>query len=125
MLRFCDNLARGRHDFALAALGKEQDGASNLDLSRECMRTVKAKLQEVWSDCVADFPTLPQEPMVATQVSSGIDGSATTVRASNKIEHAEEYNACKAVWLSQCEKATEESVEQYIASVIVLVVGGV
>ena len=60
--------------------------------------------------------------MVATQVSSGIDGSATTVRASNKIENEEEYNACKAVWLSQCEKATEESVEQYIASMIVLVV---
>ena len=91
LLRFCDNLARGRHDFALAALGKEQGGASNLDLSRECMRTVKAKIQDIWSDYVADFPTQPQEPMVATQVPSahvdnGIDGSATTVRASNKIE---------------------------------------
>ena len=59
---------------------------------------------------------------MATQVSSGIDGSATTVRASNKIENEELYNACKAVWLSQCEKATEESVEQYIASMVVLLV---
>ena len=64
--------------------------------------------------------------MVATQVpiaqvDNGVDGRGTTVRASNKIENEEEYNACKAVWLSQCEKATEESVEQYIASMIVLV----
>ena len=43
------------------------------------------------------------------------------MRASNKIESEEEYNAGKAAWLSQCEKATEESVEQYIASMIVLV----
>ena len=57
-------MARGRHDFALAALGKEQGGAPNLDLSRACMRTVKAKIQEIWSDYVADFPTLPHEPMV-------------------------------------------------------------
>ena len=126
LLRLCDNLARGRHDFVLAALGKEQGGASNLDLSRECMRTVKARIQEIWSDYVADFPQQPQEPMVATQVPSaqvdnGIDGRGTTVRASNKIESEAEYNAGKAAWLSQCEKATEESVEQYIASMIVLV----
>ena len=50
MLKLCDNLARGKHDFALASLGKEQGGASNLDLSRECMRTVKATIQEIWSD---------------------------------------------------------------------------
>ena len=110
----------------MAALGKEQGGALNLDLSRECMRTVKAEIQEIWSDYVADFPQQPQEPMVATQVPSaqvdnGIDGSATTVRASNKIESEEEYNAGKAAWLSQCEKATEESVEQYITSMTVLV----
>ena len=110
----------------MASLGKEQGGASNLDLSRECMRTVKAKIQEIWSDYVADFPQQPPEPVVATQVPSaqvdnGIDGRGTTVRASNKIESEEEYNAGKAAWLSQCEKATEESVEQYIASMIVLV----
>ena len=126
LLRFCDHLARGRHDFALAALGKEQGGASNLDLSRECMRTVKARIQEIWSDYVADFPQQQQEPMSATQVPSmqvdtGIDGHGTTVRASSHIESEEEYNTRKAAWLSQCEKATEESVEQYIPSMIVLV----
>ena len=80
-------------------------------MKRERTRTVLAKIQEIWSDYVADFPQQPQGPTVATQapsaqVDNGIDGSATTVRASNKIESEAEYNAGMAAWLSQREKAT-------------------
>ena len=53
------------------------------------------------------------------------DGITTVeVRASNRIENEQEYQLRLAAWGSACETAVNESVEQYIASMIVLIVCG-
>ena len=112
----CENFATGNHDFALTSLGREQGSASTLDLSKERVRTVKANIQQLWRNCVVDFPSAPQEPMGAiqapsAQIDNGAPGRAITVRASSRIESEEEYNIRKAVWMSECEKEVEESGE--------------
>ena len=49
LLTLCEMLARGKHDGALAGLGKEQGGSGVLDLSKECMKGALAKIQVIHS----------------------------------------------------------------------------
>eukprot|EP00974_Lingulodinium_polyedra_P009859 946670-Lingulodinium_polyedra.AAC.1 len=61
-------MAKGKHDYAFAQLGKAQGHANTLDLSTESMRTVKARIQEVWTDYIAEFPAsaVPRDEPSAT-----------------------------------------------------------
>ena len=66
--KLCHNVAKGRHDFAFTSLGKAQGHANSLDLSHESMRNLKAKIQEIWTDYIAEFPpdTVPTDVPGAT-----------------------------------------------------------
>ena len=111
--------------------GRLQGHAASLDLSCEPMRNLKAKIQQIWTDYISEFPpeTVSSEMPSATLDSQSPGGPAdhdgiTTVevRASNRIENEQEYQLRLAAWGSACETAVNESVEQYIASMIVLIV---
>ena len=81
MLKLCENWASGKYDSPLASLGREQAGAYSLDLSNACMKTLKAKIQEVWVSYSAEFPAQPQETVEANpnQVPSAqIDNGASS-----------------------------------------------
>ena len=123
--RLCDNLARGKYDRALATLGKELGAASTLDLSRECTRTLKGKVEDIWKDYSVEFAQPPSSPKKDENVPSvqiDIGAMSTTVKASSRIESEEEYIARKAEWMAACERAQEEAVEQHISSTVILVV---
>ena len=124
-------MAKGRHDWAFSQLGRLQGHAASLDLSCEPMRNLKAQIQQIWTDYISEFPpeTVSSEMPSATLDSQSPGGPAdhdgiTTVevRASNRIENEQEYQLRLAAWGSACETAVNESVEQYIASMIVLIV---
>ena len=45
LIALCESLSRGKHDTALAGLAKEVGGSGVLDLSKDSMKGVKAKIQ--------------------------------------------------------------------------------
>ena len=126
LINLCEMLARGKHDYALAGHAKEQGGSAILDLSKDSMRGVKSKIQEIHSDYMTEFPPQPVRQEEAGNVPSvvlggGSGGQATAMKVC-QIETEHDYNDAKAAWLTQCEKDMAESVEQYINSMVVLVV---
>ena len=125
LVKLCQMVAKGRHDFAFTSLGKAQGHANTLDLSAEPMRTLKGKIQEIWTDYIAEFPPdvvptdVPGARVDATAQSSGHE--AVEVRASTRIESEHEYQMGLAEWGRLCEQAVESSTNDYIDSVIVIV----
>ena len=123
LIRLCESLSRGKHDYALSTLGRETGGATQLDLSRECMKTVKLRITEISADYLVEFPRAQETTEApSVQITDGGSASAAMVRTSSAIETEQEYTERKAEWMAQCEKALEESVDQYISSMVVLVV---
>ena len=114
LLNLCEQVAKGKHDWGFAQLGKAQGHASSLDFSAESMRNLKAKIQEIWTDYCAEFPpeTVPQEVPGATAASTA--QPATEIRASSRIESEQDYHIRLAEWGQQCEKAVEDATEDYI-----------
>ena len=120
-------VAKGRHDWAFAQLGKFQGHAASLDLSCEPMRNLKSRIQQIWTDYINEFPpeTVSADVPGATLDSQGCQGATfqtVEIRASNRIENEQEYQLRLAAWGSACETAVNEAVEQYISSMIVLLV---
>ena len=124
--KLCQMVAKGRHDFAFASLGKAQGHANSMDLSAEPMRTLKGKVQEIWTDYIAEFPpdavptNVPGAKVDAAAQSSGHD--IVEIRASARIESEHEYQMGLAQWGKQCEVAVESSTNDYIDAMIVIVV---
>ena len=126
LVKLCSLVAKGKHDFAFATLGKAQGHESSLDLSAEPMRTLKAKVQEIWTDYTAEFPPeavptdVPGAKVDAAAHSNGHD--IVEIRASARIESEHEYQMGLAQWGKQCEAAVESSTNDYIDAMIVIVV---
>ena len=116
LIMCCTMVAKGRHDWAFAQLGKTQGHASSLDLSSESMRTLKAKVQEIWTDYIAEFPPeqVSQELPGATLETNAVSSAehATEIRATNRIENEHDYQLRLAAWGQACEKAVEEAVDE-------------
>ena len=129
LTKFCTMVAKGRYDWGFASLGQAQGHAKTLDLSHESMRTVKAKVQEIWTDYLVEFPPeeVPRDAPGATleqpgsQNGQGLCSGPTEVRASSRIESEHEYQMGLAAWGKQCEQAVQASVEDYINATVVLV----
>ena len=109
----------------LRSLGKTQGHASSLDFSSESMRTLKAKVQEIWTDYIAEFPPkqASQELPGATLETHAVSSAehATEIRATNRIENEHDYQLRVAAWGQACEKAVEEVVDEYMSSTVVLI----
>ena len=73
------------------------------------MRTLKAKVQDIWSDYIAKFP--PEQGSkgapLATLETHAVSSAqhATEIRATSRIENEHEYQLCLAAWGQACEKA--------------------
>ena len=96
LVSLCMQVAKYKHDWAFSQLGRLQGHAASLDLSCEPMRNLKAKIQQIWTDYISEFPpeTVSNEMPSATLDSQSPGGHAdhggiTTVevRASNRIEN--------------------------------------
>ena len=75
------------------------------------------------ADYLVEFPRAQETTEApSVQITDGGSASAAMVRTSSAIETEEEYTVRKAEWMAMCEKALEESVDQYISSMVVLVV---
>ena len=125
LTKLCHLVAKGKHDWGFTQLGKTQGHASSLDLSAESMRTLKAKIQEIWTDYIAEFPPerVSQEMPSATldtQTPHSMQ-HATEIKATNRIENEHDYQLRLAAWGQSCENAVQEAVEDYISSTIVLI----
>ena len=128
LTKLCTMVAKGRHDYAFTQLGKTQGHAETLDLAHESMRTVKNKIQEIWTDYIAEFPPdrVPTDVPGATldmqhQPGQGLCPSPTEIKATSRIESEHEYQMGLAEWGKRCETAVNDSVEDYINSTIVLI----
>lgn len=132
LIKVCEAVATGKHDWGFTSLAKLMGNATTLDLGAEPMRTLQSKVQEIWSDYVADFPenprnqpaSMPSTTIEEGQHASGSDGTAPTVRATSAILTEEEYQARLATWMRECAQSVENSVNDYIGSMISMVVTG-
>ena len=75
-----------------ARLGKEQGHSWSFDRSSESMRTLKAKVQEIWSDYIAEFPL----EQVAREVPGAMSESRGEQRASRDGDHGHEPDRYRA-----------------------------
>ena len=93
LIRLCTAVAKGRYDWAFTGLGKYQGHAMALDLSVDPMKTMKAKIQEVWTDYIAEFPPdkVPDEMPNATFNNQGTSAAqpvqVTEIKATSRIEN--------------------------------------
>ena len=89
------------------------------------MRTLKAKVQEIWSDYIAEFPLeqVSREVPGATLETHAVSSAhhATEIRATRRIDTEHEYQLRLAAWGQACEKATEATVDEYMSATIVLI----
>ena len=118
------NVAKCKHDWAFSQLAKSQGHATSLDLSADSMRTLRAKVQEVWTDYLVEFPpeAAPKEiPSATLDQSMNNPQQGTQIRTSNQIDNEHDYKVGLAAWGKQCEDAVKESVEDFINSTIVLI----
>ena len=126
LVKLCNMLAKGKHDWAFAQLGKWQGHAGAFDLSAQPMRTLKEKVQEIWTDYIVEFPPdhlptdVPSASVDTQAVSSG--QNVTQIRAISRIESEHEYQMGLAQWGQQCATAVENSVEDFINATIVIIV---
>ena len=106
-------------------MGKAQAHSSSLGLSSESMRTLKANVQELWSDYFAEFPLeqLSREVPGATLQRHAVSSAhhATEIRATSRVETEHEYQLRLAAWGQVCEKAVEDAVNEYMYATIVLI----
>ena len=114
LIKVCDAVASGKHDWGFTSSAKLQNHASSLDLSSEPMRTAQSKVQEIWSDYCGEFPENPKSQpanvpsAMITSVSAGVTATQTAVITSSKIMSEEEYQARLSAWMRECEQAVTE-----------------
>ena len=100
-------------------LGKLQGHAGTLDLSAQPMRTLKDKIQDVWTAYISEFP--PHRPphgvpnASADRQAQSSGHTATEIRASSRFENAHEYQMGLAQWGQQYTTSVDNSVEDYIS----------
>ena len=94
------------------------------------MKTVNSKIQEVWVEYNKEFPPI-QEIRAQIAPNTTIEHAAlgepsglgeATVITSATIDSQEEYVRRQALHHDQCQKAEQESINEYINSCVVLVV---
>ena len=94
------------------------------------MKTVNSKIQEVWVEYNKEFPPI-QEIRAQIAPNTTIEHAAlgepsglgeATVITSATIDSQEEYVRRQALHHEQCQKAEQESINEYINSCVVLVV---
>eukprot|EP00975_Prorocentrum_lima_P057987 12163777-Prorocentrum_lima.AAC.1 len=76
------------------------------------MRGLKAKIQEIWTDYIAEFPPekVSQEmPSATLDIEAANSTQVTEIRTSNMIQNEHEYHMSLAAWGRACEKAVEDS----------------
>jgi len=127
LVRLCEHVSKGAHDWAFAQAAKTLGSASNLDLSLPPMKTLHGKVQEIWGDYMMEFPANPVQAVAAdipcATVAASSGGATTrTVKASSAIQSEEEYQGRLSSWMQACQEAMEESVRSYISSTVVLAI---
>ena len=84
------------------------------------MRNLKAKVQDIWTDYIAEFPPeqVSQELPGATLETHAVSSAhhATEIKATSRIQTEHEYQLHLAAWGQACDKAAAEAVDEYMLS---------
>eukprot|EP00974_Lingulodinium_polyedra_P094643 9173568-Lingulodinium_polyedra.AAC.1 len=76
------------------------------------MRGLKAKIQEIWTNYIAEFPpekVSREMPSATLDIEAANSTQATEIRTSNMIQNERVYHMSLAAWGRACEKAVEDS----------------
>ena len=123
LLDLLNAVALNKHEAGFISLAKEMGNIGTLDLCKEGMKTIQAKITLIMQEYQRDFPPVSAEVYTSGPVTITSDsGGSVSVKVSSAIESQSEYEVKLAEHLSACHKAEADAVRQYINSRVVIVV---